>query len=84
MPWFLARLAWAFRRKRLVRLHLEVAEGKPDTIEGWRLGIWGGHYVLTRARIFDAQGRTHALDGDVEIPRSRVMFVQRLTAVEAS
>jgi len=78
VPWWLSRFGWLLRRKRLVRLHLEVADGRPDTVEGVRLGVWGGHYVLALPKVLEAQDRTHALQGVLEVPRSRVIFCQVL------
>lgn len=81
MPWWMSRFGWLFRRRQLVRLHLEVdpAEGRPDTVEGVRLGVWGGHYVLALPKVLEAQDRTVALQGVLEVPRSRVIFVQVLS-----
>lgn len=81
MPWWLSRFAWRFRRKRLVRVHLEVAAGRPDTVEGVRLGVWGGSLVLMLPKVLEAADRTHALDGLLEIPVGRVIFVQVLSGV---
>lgn len=78
MPWWWSRLAWRFRRRRLVRLHMDVPDGTPATIEGVRLGVWGGHYVLMLAKLLESAERTIPLDGLVEIPKSRVLFVQVL------
>jgi hypothetical protein len=79
MPWWMSRLAWRCRRKRLVRLHLEVQPGTPSTVEGVRLGVWGGHYVLMLPKVLEAADRTHALEGVLEVPRGRVVFVQVLS-----
>mgnify|MGYP001179288166 CR=1 FL=1 len=79
MPWWMSRLGWLLRRKRLVRLHLEVTDGQPSTVEGVRLGVWGGHYVLMLPKVLEAADRTHALDGVLEVPRGRVIFCQVLS-----
>lgn len=79
MPWWMSRLAWRFRRKRLVRVHLATADarpGTPDTVEGIRLGVWGGALVLMLPKVLEAADRSHALDGLLEVPTSRVLFVQ--------
>lgn len=79
MPWWWSKLAWKLRRKRLVRLHLEVDGDRPDTVEGVRLGVWGGHYVLMLPKVLEAADRTHALDGVLEVPERRVLFLQVLS-----
>lgn len=78
MPWWWSKLAWKLRRKRLVRLHLEVGGDLPDTVEGVRLGVWGDHYVLMLPKVIEVHGST-ALAGVIEVPRSRVIFVQVLS-----
>lgn len=79
MPWWWSRLAWKFRRKRLVRVHLDVPDGAPGSIEGVRLGSWGGMLILMMAKAIETSDRAHALDGLVEIPATRVLFVQVLS-----
>ena len=79
MPWWMSRLGWRFRRKRLVRVHLDVDGGRPDTVEGVRLGVWGGNLVLMLPKVLESAGRTHALEGVLEVPRGRVVFVQVLS-----
>jgi hypothetical protein len=73
MPRFLMRLLWAVRGKRLVRLHL--AENKPS-VEGVLAGRWGGHYVVLAPKILDAHDRSFSLDGHLEVPAERVLYVQ--------
>jgi hypothetical protein len=78
MPWWMSRLAWRFRRKRLVRVHLATGDAHPDTpdtLEGVRLGVWGGHYVLMLGKVVEERGAT-PLAGVLEVPRDRVLFVQ--------
>lgn len=79
MPWWMSKAAWRFRRRRLVRLHLEAPEGTPATVEGVRLGRWGGHYVLMLPKVLEAADRTHQLDGVLEVPERRVLFLQVLS-----
>lgn len=81
LPWWYSRAAWAVRRKVLVRVHIDAPEGVPQTLEGIRLGVIGGHLLLAQAKAMEAPGRTHALEGVTEIPVARVLFVQRLVAV---
>lgn len=66
------------RRKRYVRLHLE---GTDTSLDGIFVGFWAGHYVLRTPEALVEQGKTEVLDGrDVKVPRSRVLFMQELTA----
>ena len=73
MPRWVARIVWAMRGKRRVRLHLD---GTDASIDGVLLGCWGGHYVLTLPRVVEAEDRSVPLEGMVEVPRERVLFVQ--------
>ncbi len=78
MPRWLGRLVWCFRGKRNVRLHLEVMPGTPvATLEGLLVGRWGGHYVLLVPKIV-GEGGVSPVDGTVEVPAGRVVFVQVL------
>lgn len=66
-------------RRRLVRLHL--IDPFPS-IEG----IWtnhgsvsaDGHYRLLKPAVIAATDQTRPIDGEVWVPRERVIFVQRL------
>lgn len=63
------------RRKRLVRLHLDGADG---SVQGVFSGFWAGHYVLKVPEYVDQAGTT-ALEGrTVRVPQSRVLFIQEL------
>ena len=73
MPRFLVRLMWAIRGRRLVRLHL--AENQPS-VEGILVGRWSGHYVVLAPKLLDATQRTFSLDGHLEVPAERVLYVQ--------
>lgn len=64
-----------FRRKRLVRLHLQ--DGAPS-IEGFLLGQAAGHYQLAAPKLLEAQERTLELAGEAWVPRERVLYVQVL------
>lgn len=64
-----------FRRRHLVRLHLE--EPHP-TVEGILAGRAGGHYRLLKPRLLEAEDRSHSLDGEVWVPAGRVVLVQKL------
>ena len=73
MPRFLARIVYALRGKRRVRLHL-VDDG--PTLDGVLVGRWSGHYVLLLPRLVKGPEESVELDGLVEVPAERVVFVQ--------
>ena len=75
MPNWLLRLIWRVRGKRRVRLHLLDVE---HSIGGVLLGVVGGHYLLAKPKLIEAEDRTIPLDGLVEVPRERVLLVQVL------
>jgi hypothetical protein len=79
MPRWLGRLWWKLRRPRHVRLHL-AGPGIDATVEGFLMGVWGGHYILERPRMLEGAERTVALDGTAEVPKDRVLLVQVLTS----
>ena len=63
----------AFRRRRLVRLHL------PDpapSVEGILAGRSAGHYRLLKPVLLEAPDRTRSLDGEVWVRHERVLFLQ--------
>lgn len=61
-------------RRRLVIVH----QHDGPSIEGIRVGFsWHWHEVrLKRARLLEAEGQTVPLDGEVRVPRERVLFTQ--------
>lgn len=61
------------RRKRLVRAHIE---GKDFSIEGVLVSQTRRHYVLANASHLESAERTHPLDGQVWLPRERVLYLQ--------
>jgi hypothetical protein len=63
----------AFTRKRLVRVHQ--ADG--PTIEGILLQR-RPDYRLAAPKLLEEEDRTVPMDGEAEIPRERVLFVQLL------
>lgn len=63
------------RRKKHVRLHLE---GAQPSVQGIFVGFWAGHYVLHVPELVENADRSIALDGNVKVPRSRVLFMQEL------
>lgn len=71
------RLIWKVRGKRRVRLHLL---GQAPSLEGVLAGRYGGHYVLLVSSLVEAEGRNVPLDGHLEVPAERVLFVQVLGA----
>jgi hypothetical protein len=66
---------WRLRGRRRVRLHL--FDDAPS-VEGILVGCKGGHYVLLTPKLVTRHGQ-HELQGLVEVPRERVVFVQVLT-----
>lgn len=77
MPRWVGRMLYAMRGKRRVRLHLEVKPDTPvETIEGVLAGRWAGHYVLLLPKIVRGEGAAISLEGEVEVPAERVVFVQ--------
>ena len=63
--------------RRRVRLHLK--DGSPS-IEGVLFGTVDGHYLLKAARLLKSADETISLQGDVEVPRQNVLFLQRIGA----
>lgn len=85
MPRWIGRLLYAMRGRRRVRIHMERGwmVGPADevdvqdlTIEGILLGRWCGHYVLQLPQLVESEDATVRLEGEVEIPAERVLFVQ--------
>lgn len=68
-----------FGRRRLVRVHFR---GDEATIDGVLIGRTPDHYRLGLPKVLEAddsqQVRTTALEGEAEIPRERVLFLQLL------
>jgi hypothetical protein len=73
MPRWVARIVWSVRGRRLARLHMS---GNDPSIEGILVGRWGGHYVLLKPRLLQEKDRSFSLEGRVEVPAERVLFVQ--------
>lgn len=71
MPEFLGRKS--MRAKRLARLHLK---DNAPSVEGLLMGRFNGHYVLSAPKILEAKDRTYSLDGWVEVPAEKVLYVQ--------
>jgi hypothetical protein len=69
------RFLWWLRGSRLVRLHLE---GDTPSFEGILVGRYGGHYVLRDSKMLQAVDQTVALEGRIDVPCERVVFVQQL------
>lgn len=74
-------MLWSLRGKRRVRLHLQAND---PSVEGILQGRWGGHYVLLAPKLLEAPGRTLSMEGHLEVPASRVVFVQVLGGRNAS
>ena len=74
---------WRERRvkpDRRVRLHIARDDGSEVTIEGFLVERVAGHYCLRRVQMIVGAGDEVALQGDVEVPEGRVLFVQVLQA----
>ena len=78
MPWWMSRVAWRFRRKRLVRVHMDGPDGL-STIEGVRLGEWGGRIVLMLGKVPREGEAPIDLQGVIEIPKHREIWTQVLS-----
>jgi hypothetical protein len=77
MPRWIARILYTMRGKRRVRLHIEDKPGSPmPSIDGVLLGRWSGHYVLLLPKLVQSEERSVALEGLLEVPAERVVFVQ--------
>lgn len=81
MPFWLLRLIWKVRGKRLVRVHCEDRPNTPvTTFEGILAGLHGGHYLLLAAKLIKDAEDAVSLEGMIEIPSDRVIFVQVLAS----
>lgn len=79
MPRWIARVLYAVRGKRIVRLHVEDKPGSPmPSIDGILLGRWSGHYILLLPKLVQSEEHSVALEGMLEVPAERVIFVQVL------
>lgn len=60
--------------KRLVIVH----QHEGPSIEGIRVGFawWWNEVRLKRAKLLEAEGQSVPLDGEVRIPRERILFTQ--------
>jgi hypothetical protein len=81
MPFWLLRLVWKVRGKRMVRVHCEDRPHTPvTTFEGILAGLHGGHYVLLAAKGLKGVEDSVSFEGILEIPADRVTCVQVLTS----
>ena len=78
MPRWIARVVWAMRGKRRVRLHIERRDGSDFTMEGILIGRWSGQHVLLMPKIVESPESTVTLEGSVEVPSEHVLFCQVL------
>ena len=77
IPRWVGRVVWAFRGKRRVRLHLiDPPGGSAPSLEGILQGRWAGHYVLLVPSVIEEVGANAAIEGHLEVPAERVLFVQ--------
>jgi len=78
IPRWVARLLYAVRGRRLVRLHLlDPARGLDMTIEGILVGRWAGHYILQAPRVLKSADESYSLNG-AEVPAEKVALVEVL------
>lgn len=61
-------------RRRLVRIHQDAG----PTFEGILVARGLDSYRLAMPKMLEAEDQTVSLDGEVEVPRERVVFVQLL------
>ena len=81
IPRWVGRIIWAFRGKRRVRLHLvDPPHGSAPSVEGILQGRWSGHYVVLVPSLIEEVGGKQELDGHLEVPAERVLFIQVLGA----
>lgn len=68
-------------RKRRVRVHFNLVPGidVPD-FEGVLAGRVNGHYLLLTPKLLQGTDASFSLDQAVEIPESRVWFMERLAS----
>lgn len=57
----------------MVRLHL--VDPFPS-VDGILVGRYDGHYRLLKPELLEATDRTRELDGELWVPRERVVYVQ--------
>jgi len=74
MPFWLWRLAFKLRGRRLARLHLT---GSAPSIEGILIGAVGGRYVLLNPTVL-RDPEPAELTGHIEVPKENVIFIQVL------
>jgi len=75
-------MSWFFRKRR-VRLHLAPIPGIDAELdfEGVLTGIVDGHYQIRSAKLIQGSEQSFQLDNVVEIPTSRVWWLERLQGV---
>jgi hypothetical protein len=75
-----SRLYWALRSPRSVRLHLSDPTGRvlDPSVAGLLMGVWGGFYVLQGPKYLESEDRTLPMEGVLQVPSDRVLFVQVL------
>jgi hypothetical protein len=62
-------------RKRRVRLHFK---DRSPSLDGILTGTVDGHFIIRAAVLINGSEDVVTLDGDVEVPRRNVLFLQRL------
>ena len=74
-----ARVTWfAKSPSRRVAVYWTKADGSDMRADGFLVGVKHGHYVLRHAELVTGVNERNPMDGELEIPASRVDFVQVL------
>ena len=72
MTWF------AKPPSRKVAIYWTKADGSDLRADGFLVGVKHGHYILAKAELVTGVDQRDPMDGQLEIPTSRVDFVQIL------
>jgi hypothetical protein len=72
---YLPALAGGVSRRKIVRVHFLDA---PQSLEGVLVARTADHYRIAAPKMLEAEGQTMLLDGEIEVPRERVLMVQVL------
>jgi hypothetical protein len=74
VPFWIWRLAFKLRGRKLARLHLT---GSSPSVEGLLVGAAGGRYVVLTPKVL-RDPEPAELTGHLEIPKENVIFIQVL------
>ena len=79
MPRWWGRAWSVFRRRRMVMVHFRDAGAA--SVSGFYRGVWAGHYIIEAPKLHETVDKAVPLDGMLEIPRDRVLYLQTMIAV---